>query len=155
MVKLSSGIELNPNELTSEDREAIVKALEETKNGVWKPKNGEKHWWISVNGDVNSSPFTGEDMGAVEVGNVFPTREACEEHVRYLKALQVLRGDTKGYEYNYKDDGKYWTIGVFGRGMEPGYYSETLDVIKFGTQEDAQASLDAHRDSWAAVLGVE
>lgn len=156
MVKLSSGIELNPNELTSEDREAIVKALEETKSGVWKPENNGEYFYLDSNGGVHKSAFHIDDEGGVLIGNVFLTKEAAEKHLTYLKALQVLRGDTKGYEYKSGDEyyQGWWNIDEEELGFD--YWTVIVsEGIKFKTRADIRDSFKAHEKEWRIVLGVE
>lgn len=158
MVKLSSGIVLNPNELTSEDREAIVKALEETKSGVWRPKHGQGYYSIEWDGGARDYIWNNDivDNNFLAIGNLFPTRESAEKHFTYLKALQVLRGDTKGYEW--KPDDTYYT-GIWENAqkklLHDWYRSSVLGGIKFKTKEDIESSFKAHEKEWRIVLGVE
>lgn len=162
MVKLSSGIDLNPNELTSEDREAIVKALEETKSGVWKPDPGDAYWYIKELGYVSYEYWSENEEGDTmdkalySMGGFFRTKEAAEKHLTYLKALQVLRGDTKGYEYKPGDEyyQGWWNIDE----EELGFDCWTVIVsegIKFKTRTDIRDSFKAHEKEWRIVLGIE
>lgn len=159
MVKLSSGIVLNPNELTSEDREAIVKALEETKSGVWKPGMQETYWLSTGFSGVTSQIWSEDstDMFRLSTGQVFPTREAAEKYLTYLKALQVLRGDTKGYEWNL---GERWYTAYYDDRMEDIRTMSSTDAyeatLKFSSAKEVTDSINAHEKEWHIVLlGVE
>lgn len=155
-VKLKNGVEINPNEITDSEWEELLKAREE-KSGVWKPKEGEQYYYVeSSNGDIYSYTNGNDnvDNSIFSLGGAFPTKEAAQKHLAYLKALQVLRGDTKGYEWK---DGDYYAVYMSSdrKHLYYGTYAIIREGIKFANSRDAQESISAHEKEWRIVLGVE
>lgn len=65
----------------------------------WEPEDRKKFYFIHVDGKVDNllfEPSEFEHSGfphsdALELGNAFPTKEAAQAHVEYLKALTRVR----------------------------------------------------------------
>lgn len=153
-LKLSNQtIELDTQKLTKEDKKKLIEALEDN---TW-PRDGDTYYYLDSNGDVQNTWYDSSwntDQQHVSIGNRFRTIQEARKHQAYLKALQVLKGDTKGYE---------WTAGV-------SFYAPYFDVyekkivchsaldhtwgepVRFETYEDAQASIKLHEKEWRIVL---
>lgn len=127
----------------------------------WKPDEDQKYYLLDSNGLVHESIWADDsaDRSRFEIGNCFQTEEEIERGIEYLKALAVVRGDgtskfTKGrnnfyvvYDaaYNYlvvKDKSYYIENGIFG-------------LPYFATEEDAQMSIEQHRNEWLTIFGVK
>ena len=148
-------LEKNPNILTD--------WFEEIKESTrWKPEMSHDYYYVSGDGHVynnywDDSQFV--DNGRFEIGNCFQTREEAERVVEYLKALAVVRGDatskfTKGRSnwYVYYDTNLNSLVSSIS--------CSTLDNGIFGlpyfaTREDAQKSIEQHRNEWLTILGVK
>ena len=95
----------------------------------------------------------------LEIGNCFKTEEEAKRAAEYLKALAVVRGDgtskfIKGIDnwsvhyyapHNCLDvsDNSYCIRnGIFG-------------LPYFATREDAQRSIDLHKNEWLTIFGVK
>ena len=128
----------------------------------WKPEMSHDYYYVSGDGHVynnywDDSQFV--DNGRFEIGNCFQTREEAERVVEYLKALAVVRGDatskfTKGRSnwYVYYDTNLNSLVSSIS--------CSTLDNGIFGlpyfaTREDAQKSIEQHRNEWLTILGVK
>lgn len=138
--------------------------FEEIKESTrWKPENGETYYRVGSDGriydDVWDDSLNITDSERFDIGNCFQTREEAERVAEYLKALAVVRGDatnkfTKGrnnfyvvYDaaYNYlvvKDKSYYIENGIFG-------------LPYFATKNDAQRSIEQHRNEWLTIFGVK
>lgn len=70
--------------------EAEVKKLEEPK--PWKPKNGERYYYIGHTTGVLYSYWTGSDADVVcyRIGNCFPTEERAKQAAEKIKMLLKL-----------------------------------------------------------------
>ena len=146
-------LEENPNILTE--------WFEEIKPTRWKPEMHQVYRYINTDSSVSDSTWTDDylDGGRFEIGNCFQTEEEARRVVKYLKALAVVRGDatskfTKGknnfyvvYDAAYnclvvKDKSYYIENGIFG-------------LPYFATEEDAERSIEQHRNEWLTIFGVE
>ena len=136
--------------------------FEEIKESTrWKPELGYKYYLLDSNGSVYDSVWSNDyiDRNRSEIGNCFQTEEEAERVVEYLKALATVRGDaitkfTKGRNnfyvvynaaHNYLDvveNAFFIRNGIFG-------------LPYFATREDAQRSIERHKNEWLTIFGVE
>ena len=149
-------LEKNPNILT----DWFDEIEEQTR---WKPEKGEVYYRVGSDGRIYDDTWDDSlsitDSERFEIGDCFKTEEEAERVVEYLKALAVVRGDatskfTKGrnnfyvvYDaaYNYlvvKNKSYYIENGIFG-------------LPYFATENDAQKSIEQHRNEWLAIFGIE
>lgn len=128
----------------------------------WKPELGQKFFFLTNGGRVQDDTFDDEfevDQAKFDIGNCFQTEEEAERVVEYLKALAVVRGDAttkfvkgKGnwFVYYEADNNRlivnslYYQInhGIFG-------------LPYFATKNDAQRSIEQHRNEWLTIFGVK
>ena len=127
----------------------------------WKPETDQKYYFIRTSGYVYDSIWTNDsiDDGRFEIGNCFQTREEAERTVEYLKALAVVRGDAtkkfvKGennwYVYYDTDSSSIHSsisCSMLGNGI--------FGLPYFATVEDAQRSIEQHKNEWLTIFGVE
>ena len=137
--------------------------FEEIKESTrWKPEMEQRYYYVCSNGRVSEYVWLGSqrlDNSRFEIDNCFQTKEEAERVVEYLKALAVVRGDAtkefvKGknnfyvvYDAAYnclvvKDKSYYIENGIFG-------------LPYFATEEDAQRSIEQHRNEWLTIFGVK
>lgn len=148
-------IDKNPNILTD--------WFEEIKEPTrWKPDLGQKFYFLTNGGHLQDDTFDDEfevDQAKLDIGNCFKTEEEAKRVAEYLKALAVVRGDAttkfvkgKGNWFVYYEadsnrlivNSLYYQInhGVFG-------------LPYFATKDDAQRSIDQHKDEWLTIFGIE
>ena len=127
----------------------------------WKPEMHQVYRYINTDSSVSGSTWTDDyfDDGRFEIGNCFQTEEEAKRAAEYLKALAVVRGDgtskfIKGIDnwsvhyyapHNCLDvsDNSYCIRnGIFG-------------LPYFATREDAQRSIDLHKNEWLTIFGVK
>lgn len=127
----------------------------------WEPETDKKYYFIRTSGYVYDSIWTNDsiDDGRFEIGNCFQTEEEAKKAVEYLKALAVVRRDSttkfvKGKRnwYVYYDAVYKWLDIVSN-------FSDIKNGIfglpYFSTREDAQRSIELHRNEWLTIFGVK
>lgn len=136
--------------------------FEEIKESTrWKPEMHQVYRYINTDGYVSSSVWTDDyfDNGRFEIGNCFQTGEEADRDAEYLKALAVVRGDStskfvKGKRnwYVYYDSVYKWLDVVSS-------FSDIKNGIfglpYFATEEDAQKSIEQHKNEWLTIFGVK
>lgn len=136
--------------------------FEEVKESTrWEPVPGDTYWSLDGVGYVNYYESSGGTYTAsrVSIGNCFKTKEETERVLEYLKALAVVRGDATSEFVKYSDN---WFIGY-----DPEH--ESIDAFcnpytarngifglpYFATENDAQKSIELHRNEWLTIFGIE
>lgn len=147
-------IDKNPNILTD--------WFEEVKEPTrWKPVPGDTYWSLDGVGYVNYYESSGGTYTAsrVLIGNCFKTKEEAERVVEYLKALAMVRGDStskfekgcKNWRVYYDSVYKYLAIESNFSDINNGIFG----LPYFATEEDAQRSIEKHRNEWLTIFGVK
>ena len=127
----------------------------------WKPEMDQEYYRLGSGSSVIADDWCDLDIDndRFEIGNCFQTEEEAEKVIEYLKALAIVRGDAtkklvKGernwfvfynvtadyldFDYDYSDIRN----GVFGLPL-------------FATEEDAQMSIEQHKNEWLTIFGVK
>lgn len=148
-------LEKNPNILTDWFDE-----IEESTR--WKPELGHDYYYISGDGHVYDNSWDDSqfvDRGRFEIGNYFETRKEAEKAVEYLKALAVVRGDATSEFVKYNDN---WFIGYDSEHKSIDAFCNPYTARNgifglpyFATREDAQSSIEQHRNEWLTIFGVK
>ena len=148
-------LEKNPNILTD--------WFEEIKESTrWKPEMSHDYYYISGDGHVYDNSWDDSrfvDNGRFEIGNCFQTKEEAEQVVEYLKALAIIRGDStkkfvKGERnlYVYYDTNlNYIHSSISCSMLDNGIFG----LPYFATREDAQKSIELHKNEWLTIFGVK
>lgn len=94
------------------------------------------------------------------VGDIALTKEAAEKRLEWRRAKEVLERDTKGFKPDWRNrfQEKYYVayeIYFCGRLVARCSTDYNLGGIVFASQEDAEASIEAHEKEWKIYLGVE
>lgn len=151
-MKLINGLyELTPEE---------VKLLEK-KDDTW-PKNGDAVWLVDWDADWFTQKFNNDNSfhkGSLSIGNIFRTKEECQAHVEYLKAVQIIKKDAKGFVPDWSDDSQNKYFGYYsGRDkcLTPDIETDSVySGIYFATQQDIKDSFKNNRQAWLTYLGVK
>ena len=147
-------LEKNPNILTD--------WFEEIKESTrWKPEADQEYYCVNSDGSVLCDEWIDwkVDHDRFEIGNCFQTKEEAKRVVEYLKALAVVRGDatskfTKGcknWRVYYDSVYKYLAIESNFSDINNGIFG----LPYFATEEDAQRSIELHRNEWLTIFGVK
>ena len=128
----------------------------------WKPEMSHDYYYISGDGHVYDNSWDDSrfvDNGRFEIGNCFQTKEEAEQVVEYLKALAMVRGDAIS---KFTKDKNNWYV----------YYDTNFNSLRssisctmldngifglpyFATREDAQRSIELHKNEWLTIFGVK
>lgn len=77
------------------ERDKLNKEIErlEQHKGTWRPKEGERYYYVDSFASVSESLWTYDswDKARLAIGNVYRTRELAQAHVDYLKALTTIK----------------------------------------------------------------
>lgn len=116
-------------------------------------------WYITHDSSIHSADIGNSWTREKNIGNYFETREEAERVVEYLKALAVVRGDgtskfTIGEDnwrvyYSTNTDYLYPDYDCFG--IDNGIFG----LPYFATEEDAQRSIEQHKNEWLTIFGVK
>lgn len=149
-------LENNPNILTD--------WFEEIKESTrWEPENGKTYYRVGSDGriydDVWDDSLNITDGERFDIGNCFQTEEEAERVAEYLKALAVVRGDATGEFVKYNDN---WFIGYDPEHKSIDAFCNPYTARNgifglpyFATREDAQRSIEQHRNEWLTIFGVK
>ena len=140
----------------------LAEWFEEIKESTrWEPEENQKYYFLDSNGYVYNNIWAGDsiDRNRSDIGNCFQTEEEIDRAVEYLKALAVVRGDAttkfvKGERnwfvfYNVTAD--YLDFGYDYSDIRNGVFGLPL----FATEEDAQRSIELHKNEWLTIFGVK
>src|SRR5574344_2414531 len=88
--------------------EEIEQLKTEKENAVWKPKDGDKYWYISHSGWILTTVWHGDrlDKSRYSLGNVFKTEGEAEFRVEQLKVEAELRRFARPFD----EDERNWAI---------------------------------------------
>ena len=140
----------------------LAEWFEEIKPTRWKPKKNHIYYCVSGDGYVAEDVWYGVqciDDDRFDLGNCFETKEEAEKVVEYLKALATVRGDATS---KFTKDRINWYV----------YYDTNLNSLMssiscsmldngifglpyFATREDAQKSIEQHKDEWLTIFGAK
>lgn len=128
----------------------------------WKPEKFQTYCHVGSDGRVYDDAWANGsaiDNGRFDIGNCFRTEEEAERVVEYLKALAIVRGDattkfTKG-KNNWSVSYGALSNRLFVNSI---YYQNNNGVFGlpyFATKEDAQRSIELHKNEWLTIFGIE
>ena len=137
--------------------------FEEIKESTrWKPEKSQEYYYVGNAGSVYDDNWANGyaiDNGRFDIGNCFQTKEEAERVVEYLKALAVVRGDatTKFVKGN-----RNWYVyyGTDMNSLRPWFNihdnrNGIFGLPYFATKEDAQRSIEQHKNEWLTIFGVK
>ena len=128
----------------------------------WKPEKFQRYYYVGNAGSVyddNWANGSAIDDGRFEIGNCFQTKEEAEQVVEYLKALAIVRGDATSEFVKNNDN---WFIGYDPEHKSIDAFCNPYTARNgifglpyFATSEDAQRSIELHKNEWLTIFGIE
>ena len=147
-------LEKNPN--------ILAEWFEEIKESTrWKPKMDQEYYCLGSNSSVIPDDWCDLDIdrNRFETGNCFQTEEEAEKVVEYLKALAVVRGDaTKKFVKGERNWFVFYNVTADYLDFDYDYSDIRNGVFGlpcFATEEDAQRSIEQHKNEWLTIFGVK
>lgn len=127
----------------------------------WKPDDGQTYYFLDSNGFAYDNIWADDsiDRNRFEIGNCFQTEEEIDRAVEYLEALAVVRGDStskftkgcKNWRVYYDSVYNYLAIESNFSDINNGIFG----LPYFATEDDAQRSIELHRNEWLTIFGVK
>lgn len=120
----------------------------------WRAEDEQEYFFIDGEGFVRGTGecFFSSDDRRYELGNYFKTNEEAGKALDWLKALTILRDDTKGFKPNWGEisQTKYRVAYRHINGQLYVDWSTEIQhgTIYFASREDAEASIKAHKKEW-------
>nr|DAT22158.1 MAG TPA: hypothetical protein [Caudoviricetes sp.] len=134
---------------------------EPTDNIHWKPKPGEKHWYMDSDGDIYDNTFDGECLfrrRRFEFGNTYPTEEACRK-AKERRLAEVRLQRTSNFEPDFEDCRGGWVVYYNYKDKELYAYDTDYDdsgeIVRYATKEEAEKSIRENREDWMKHFGVK
>ena len=145
------------NDLTEELFEEIKEPVDSIH---WKPKIGDRYFYISGCGTVYSETWHGVSVDYYRraLGSIYPTEEECKK-ARELKLAKVRLQRTSTFKPDFENGNGGWVVGY-------DYEDESLTTIpisdvdygepvRYATSEDARKSIKENREDWLIYFGVK
>ena len=146
------------NELFEEFFEEIQE--EPTDSIHWKPKLGEKYWFVNYWGNVDCR--TRDDLHIdtcnLRRGNIYPTEQECEKaRDRELAEARLRRTST--FKPDLKSGMYAYTVG-YNFNHKRLYVTKLLGVtignpITYKSLGEAEKSIEENREDWLIYFGIE
>lgn len=150
-MKLINGLyELTPEEIK----------LLESQDDAW-PKEGDNYWFYYTSGDVGVASWDDDatDDNRLSIGNVFRTEAESLAHVEYLKAVQIIKKDAKGFVPDWSDGHSQKFFGYYNghqNSLVTGFeWRCQYSTIYFATEQDIKDSFKNNKQAWLTYLGVK
>lgn len=129
----------------------------------WRANKGEVYYAINsfsfdyVNYTEDREPLDNE---LYSFGNYFKTKKEAIKHINYLKALQVIKDDAKGFEPDWENDDEIKYYGRFNWDENAFLYNicytiQTQGTVYFEFEKDIRESFEKHRKEWLILFGEE
>lgn len=132
----------------AEIEKKIEKEQKKEKSGKWKPKKGDKYWFINNSGYIVDSQWDNYDIDIERylLGNYYRTKEECEFARQKLKVIAELKEfaepeDRKwdGTEPHCLITWDFWEGGISVKSI----CTYKGNDIYFSTEEDAEKAIQA------------
>jgi hypothetical protein len=151
-------------QFTIQDIDNFDDWFEEIKEPVdsihWKPKIGDRYFYISGYGTVYSETWHGVpvDYYRRALGFIYPTEEECEKaRERKLAKVRLQRTSTFKPDFENGDGGWLVFYNYETRTLDtvPDFRINSGEPVRYKTIEDAKKSIRENRKDWLKYFGVE
>lgn len=147
-------------------------AEEVKESGWWKPKIGDKYWYIGLDNFVHLGTWENSvaDNGMLKLGLIFKTEEAGVYFRDYLEAVVTVKQDEgvlTPMQVNKlrRSNGVAYCVAYMSKengeemlcGGQMDFYASWVPVnaILFDTEEHADASCKKHQDEWEVIANYD
>lgn len=134
---------------TKAQLEKLGEMLKVEKEGAWKPRDGDRYYWVLYDGGVATATWGSSvsELKMLEVDNVFPTIEAARLEVKKRKVLKKLKDLAGGFKPDWSDGYEDRYQIYYNHRSEAWYFSswsvsQWVSGIYFPTQEAARNAID-------------
>lgn len=136
--------------------------IEEPTDSIrWKPKNGDKIWYLDENGNTNFTYFDEDDsyhLSRFEFGNTYRTSDECEQ-ARERRLAKVRLRRTSDFKPDFKNGNGGWVVMYdhFERVLAIECYSfcDSGEPVRYETEEEALKSIRENERDWKIYFGIK
>lgn len=145
------------NDLTEELFEEIKEPVDSIH---WKPKIGDRYFYISGYGTVYSETWHGVpvDYYRRALGSIYPTEEECKK-ARERKLAKVRLQRTSTFKPDFENGNGGWIVGYDHEEdrllATPIDYIDYGEPIRYATSEDARKSIRENKKDWLIYFGID
>ena len=126
----------------------------------WKPKVGEKYFYINEYGDIECETWDDDDVDnrLMAMGLIRRTEEKCEE-ARDRRLAEVRLRRTSDFKPDFENGEGGWTVffSYMHKELHPirESYSDSGEPVRYATEEEAKKSIKENREDWLTYFGVK
>ena len=145
-----NNVKVNMDNLDEQERQQLLALIEKansTEEKPWKPRIGQKYWFVCVDGAISYFIYDGcnYDRNCVDFGSAFRTKEEAEFERECRLVMKQLRELAGGCKPPTKECG-WWYI-VYDNNEDKinitRCFSFIYSTIAFKTDADARKAIDA------------
>lgn len=154
--------DVGPIFISNDLTEGLFEEIQEPTDSIhWKPKNGEKIWYLDENGNTNFTYFDEDNpyhLRRFEFGNTYRTSQECEK-ARDRKLAKARLRRTSTFKPDFRSGNGGWIVGYDYE--EDGLLAMFIDFIDYGevahykTSREAEKSIEENREDWLIYFGIE
>lgn len=136
--------------------------IEEPTDSVhWKPKKGDKIWYLDENGNTNFTYFDEDDsyhLSRFEFGNTYRTSQECEK-ARERRLAEVRLRQTSDFKPDFENGNGGWV--VFYSYVDKELHSmrdsctDSGELVRYETEEEAKRSIRENKKDWLIYFGID
>lgn len=155
MAYAQSTLDRFPNILT----EWFEEIQEPTNSSNWKPKKGEKYFYINEYGDIECETWNNDDVDnrLMAMGLIRRTEKKCEE-ARDRRLAEVRLRRTSDFKPDWKNEKYGYSIFYGPRSKKLFVTIRTIDggeIVRYATQEEAEKSIKEHEADWKKYFRIK
>ncbi len=146
------------NELFDEFFEKIQE--EPTDSIHWKPKIGDRYFYISGYGTVYSETWHGVpvDYYRRALGFIYPTEEECKKaRERKLAKVRLQRASNFKPDFESGKGGYVVSYDYINKKLDcsDSFWNDSGEPVRYATKEEAEKSIEENREDWLTYLGIK
>lgn len=126
----------------------------------WEPEDGSYYWFANTDGTTSHANWINcaSDRSHLALGNCFRTKEEAEAHLKWLKAVAVLRADIANQRPDWLGWKDVFMVRYSHKTKE--LFAAVIESVQsapfvFDNMDDAKRSIAEHMSEWLTFLGVE
>lgn len=131
-----------------------------TDSAHWKPKIGDRYFYISGYGTVYSETWHGVpvDYYRRALGFIYPTEEECEK-ARERKLAKVRLQRTSTFKPDFENGNGGWVVFYSYVDKElhsmRDSYTDSGELVRYETVEEAEKSIKENERDWKIYFGIK
>ena len=126
----------------------------------WKPKIGEKYFYINEYGDVEHETWDDDDVDnrLMAMGLVYRTEEECEK-ARDRELAKVRLQRTSDFEPDFENRKGGWIVFYDHEGETLSMFEidcyDSGEPVHYATREEAEKSIEENEQDWKIYFGIK